>query len=317
MLTIKEAKKIPYEQIDSETEGFIYDLFRRYVVRKQIADSNKELTSVFAKKLKTSSPREYANCFNLFNNAFVNANLIGQLNYDEIHTSMLREMPEDKFNWYLGQTYNTFERKVALMCFSQRPSERIANRVEFSVMVAYANMQQRVMDYVKRYPKATLEQIINQAAKEVRKEHFDTTGKSINSTQIAETRTDYKSIGKKTAPLWKSMIESYKHKLKDLRSLEAAAFVLENFVFTDADKKQFERIYESAMSEASNFVGDARRNAEEMAENDPDGYNLADYDEVFRADYAEDVYSTIIERSMNSIFAKYLTDPIYEEKKKD
>lgn len=317
MLTIKEAKKIPYEQIDSETEGYIYDLFKRYVVRKQIADANKELTSVFAKKLRTTNPRDYAACFNAFNSAFVNANLIGQLNYDEIHTSYLREMSEDKFNWYLNQPYNTFERKVALMCFSQRPSERIANRVEFSVMVAYANMQQKVMEYVKKYPNATIDQIINQAAAEVRKEHLEQTGKKINDTEIAEERTDYKSVGKKAAPLWKSMIASYKARLQDYRSIEAAHFVLENFVFTDVDRQMFYDIYNRAMSEACSSVQEARAIADQQAEENPDYYSVQDYDEVYSTRYAEEVYFEIIEKSMGAIFAKYLADPIFEEKKKD
>ena len=317
MLTIKEAKKIPYEQIDSETEGYIYDLFRKYVVRKQIADANKELTSVFARKLRTTNPRDYAACFNTFNSAFVNANLIGQLSYDEIHTNYLKDMSEDKFNWFLNQPYNTFERKVALMCFSQRPSERIANRADFSVMVAYANMQQRVMEYVKKYPKATIDQIINQAAKEVRAEHVDATGKKINDTEIAEQRTDYKGLGKKAAPLWRSMIASYKSRLQDYRSIEAAHFVLENFVYTDVDKKMFFDIYDRAMSEACREVQSARNLAEQQAEEMPEYYDVSDYDEVYSTRYAEEVYFEIIEKAMGAIFAKYLADPIYEEKKKD
>lgn len=317
MLTIKEAKKIPYEQIDSETEGYIYDLFKRYVVRKQIADANKVLTSAFAKKLRTTNPRDYAGCFNAFNSAFVNANLINELKYEEIQTDFLKDMSEDKFNWYLDRSSNSFERKVALMCFSQRPSERIANRLEFSAMVAYANMQQRVLDYLKMYPKATLDQIINQAAKEVRAEHLDAVGYKINDTEIAEERTDYKSVGKKAAPLWRSMISSYKQRLQDYRSIEAANFVLENFVFTDADKKMFDDIYNRAMSEACGQVGNARALAEQQAEEMPDFYDVADYDEVHSNRYAEEVYFEVIERAMGSIFAKYLADPIYEEKKKD
>ena len=317
MLTIKEAKKIPYEQIDSETEGYLYDMFRKYVVRKQIADANKELTSLFAQHLRSKNPRDYASCFNAFNSAFVNTNLIGQLEYDEIHSNLLREMSEDRFNYHLSRPYNSFERKIALMCFSQRPSERIANRVEFSVMVAYANMQQRVMDQLRKSRYANIDDVIKYAAKAVRKEHVEQTGKSINDTEIADERTDYKSIGKKAAPLWRSMISSYKSRLQDYRSIEAANFVLENFVFTDADKKMFYEIYDKAMTDACRNVQEARAIAEQQAEENPDYYSVQDYDEVYSNRYAEEVYFDIIERSMGAIFSKYLADPIFEEKKKD
>lgn len=317
MLTIKEVKKIPYEQIDSETEGYLYDLFRRYAVRKQIADANKELTSLFSKTLRTTNPRDYAGCFNAFNSAFVNANLIGQLEYDEIHTNYLREMSEDRFNYHISRPYNSFERKIALMCFSQRPSERIANRAEFSVMIAYANMQQRVIEMLQNNPRASIDDIIKTAAKAVRKEHVEQTGKRINDTEIADERTDYKSVGKKAAPLWKSMLQSYKKRLQDYRSIEAANFVLENFVFTDADKKTFYGIYDKAMTDACRTVQEARAIADQQAEENPDYYNLQDYDEVYSNGYAEEVYFDIIERAMEAIFNKYLADPIYEEKKKD
>ena len=113
------------------------------------------------------------------------------------------------------------------------------------------------------------------------------------------------------------MIASYKSRLQDYRSIEAAHFVLENFVFTDADKKMFDEIYNRAMSDACSSVQQARTIAEQQAEENPDYYSVQDYDEVFSTRYAEEVYFEIIEKSMGAIFAKYLADPIYEEKKKD
>ena len=316
MLTLKEAKKIPYEQIDDETEGYIYDLFRKYVVRKQISDANKELSTAFAKKLKTNNPRDYASCFNRFNNAFVGSNLIGQLDYNELHTRMLKEMSEDKFNWYLQRFGNSFDRKAALVCYSMRPSERLANRMDFSAMIAYANMQRRVMQMINTNPKLSLDYIIDKAALEVRSEHYKITGKKINQTQIAEKRTDYKSVGKQASPLWREMIKKYKGQLKNLNSLEAANFVLENFIFTDADRIRFDSIYDNAISEATMFIDKAQFDAESRAESDSEFYNLADYDEVFTVEFAEEIYSSLIEKNMDSIFQMFLSDEIFAEKKK-
>ena len=160
MLTIKEAKKIPFEQLDDATKEFLYDLFKRYVVRKKIADTNKTLSSMFSRKFGPN-PRDYARCFNDFNSCFVSSDLIRNLTYDEIHTNFLKKMTEDQFNSFLERTGNSFDRKIALMCFSGRPSERIANRVTFPVMLAYANMQELVIEKMKelikeKYPNIKL-----------------------------------------------------------------------------------------------------------------------------------------------------------------
>ena len=89
MLTIKEAKKIPFTELDAETKEYFYDIFKRYVVRKHIAERNKELSSLFSRRLRTTNPREYAGYFNELNSRFVNANLIRELDYDEIHHTNL------------------------------------------------------------------------------------------------------------------------------------------------------------------------------------------------------------------------------------
>ena len=50
MIDIKQAKKMPFEQLDEESQEYFYYMFKCYVVRKQIADTNNELISLFAKK---------------------------------------------------------------------------------------------------------------------------------------------------------------------------------------------------------------------------------------------------------------------------
>ena len=217
MLTFKEIKKlkIPFEMLDEETKEYLYDCFKRYVVRKQIADTNKEMTSLFVSKFG-NNPREFSRAFNEFNSRFVGVNLIKQLSYEEIHTDFLKNLDEDAFNRYLSRFGNIFERKIALMCFSMRPSERIANRVEFPVMVAYANMQTRALERARKNPYKSLESIFSEVASEVRKEFSQTNGYSMNNSKIAEKREDYKALGKRAAFIWKEMLAFYKNGLMKL-----------------------------------------------------------------------------------------------------
>lgn len=312
MLTIKEAKKIPFEQLDEETKEFLYDLFKRYVVRKKIADTNKTLTSIFSKRVGLN-PREYARCFNEFNSSFVSTDLIRCLSYDEIHTSFLRKMTEDQFNYFLERTGNSFDRKIALMCFSGRPSERIANRVSFPVMLAYANMQDIVVDALSKDPKASYSRTFLDAAKTVRTDFFKATGKRINDTVIASERTDYKALGKKCAPIWKQMLEFYKAGLVNLEPLEAANFVRENFVFLSSDISQFDAVIADAMTDAMIEVEKDQQFQMQFMEENPDEYIPADVDEVYSKKYVEDVYFAKLKPSLDAVFDRHLLDPIYFE----
>ncbi len=312
MLTIKEAKKIPFEQLDEETKEFLYDLFKRYVVRKKIADTNKTLTSIFSKRVGLN-PREYARCFNEFNSCFVSTDLIKCLSYDEIHTSFLRKMTEDQFNYFLERTGNSFDRKIALMCFSGRPSERIANRVSFPVMLAYANMQDIVVDALSKDPKASYSRTFSDAARKVRTDFFKATGKRINDTVIASEKTDYKAVGKKCALIWKQMLEFYKKGLENLEPLEAAAFVRENFVFTTNGIGQFDEVIDKALLEAMKEVESDRQFHSEFMEENPDDYISADVDELYSKKYVEDVYFAKLKPSLDAVFDRHLLDPIYFE----
>ncbi len=316
MLTISEAKKIPYSQVDSETEAYLYDMFRRYVVRKQIADNNNMLKSVFAKKLRTSNPRDFSNCYNHFNSAFVNANLIGQLSYDEASTDFLRSLSEDEFNRHLNSPHNSFERKIALICYSGRASERIANRAEFSVMVAYANMQQKVMEYVKKFPQKSLTQIISIAAEEVRTEHKTTTGIKINDTSVAEKRTDYKSLAKKAAPVWQSMLASFLVDLDAGGSLDVESFMRQYFIFTKADKQPFDEMCEEAKSRADVSLKKEQGSATARKIRFNSYYDVSDYDEVFSPGYATEVYNDELKIEAKKIFNKYIEDLNFTPKEK-
>lgn len=312
MLTIKEAKKIPYEMLDDETKEYVYDLFKKYVVRKKIADNNKYLTSLFARRLG-HNPREYAKCFNEFNSDFVASNLIGQLSYDEIHTTYLKKMTEDQFNAYLDRTGNSFDRKIALMCFSLRPSERIANRVTYPVMLAYANMQDKVVERIKTEPKTSLSRIFAESAKDIRADFLRQTGHKINDTQIASTRTDYKALGKKCAPIWKGMIEYYSSNLPSDKPFESLNFVRNNFVFMDEDLKEFDEKVNAIIFETDKYINNERITAQNFAEENPDEYIPADIDELYSDSYVNMAYFEALKKSLEEVFQKHLRDPIFLE----
>ncbi len=317
MLTIKEAKKIPFAELDDETKEFFYDTFKRYVVRKHISDRNKELSSLFSRKLRTTNPREFANCFNELNSRFVNANLIRELDYDEIHTDYLRNMTEDRFNYALNQRGNTFERKIALICFSRRPSERIANRMDFPLLVAYADMQDLVFEFAEKYPNLALSQIFQMAANSVRANFIKNNGHKINDSKIAETRTDYKSLGKKCAPVWKQMLEFYMNGLENIDALEGANFVLENFVFTSQVKNEFLERIQPEIEKASLHLQSDREFMQKQADEMPEYYDVSDYDEVmYSKTYENDIFAGHLLEPIKSVFYRYLRDPIFEEKEK-
>ncbi len=313
MLSIQEAKNIPYEELDAETENYIYELFKAYVVRKQIADANKELSGIYSTTQKTSNPREFAQYFNQFNNAFVKANLINELHYDEIHTDMLKGMSEEKFSWYVTADYNSFERAIALICYSGRPSERIANRVSFPVMVAYANMQEELKNILKQSPKVDLYRAINDAAAVARLQFEVENGYKINDSVVYPERTDYKSIGKKAAPIWKSMLECYKRRLHDYDTMEVADFVYQNFIFTNKDRKKFNTIYKRAMSTAVHDL-DIRRAASdvEVLKNADEGACAGELTQ----EAIKQIFQEIIEKNMETLFNEMLNDELFAEKKK-
>ena len=142
-----------------------------------------------------------------------------------------------------------------------------------------------------------------------------TYGKKINQTTIANVRTDYKSLGKKAAPVWKQMLEFYMNGLKDIRVLEASSFVLENFLFTDQAKNEFMEKIEPAMKKGAEQLQADREFMQNQAEEMPDYYDVADYDEVMYSKYyADEVYAGFMQEPMQAVFHKYLRDPIFEDK---
>ncbi len=319
MLTIKEikSKKTPYNQLDNETKDHLYDLFRRYVVRKQISDTNKELTSLFKQRYGLN-PRAFSMSFSEFNSAFVNASLIRELSYDEIHTTYLSKMSEDQFNYHLNQKGNPFERKIALICFSMRPSERIANRLDFPVMVAYADMQTKVLEKAKKHPNKPLNEIFIQTSREIHSEYLKQHGEPINKSKIAETRTDYKSLGKKCAPVWNEMLQSYQAAVDECDPRYVSEYVRTVFAFTDRQLTAYDEKINPLKSKAASELYQDKLWAEQQMEEHPSTYIPADCDEMFSTAHELEVYKSILSDPLKAVLGDYLKDPIFvqEEKKK-
>lgn len=133
-----DVSKLGFSNVDFEDQKSIFYQFQRYVVRKSIADNNAELSSIF------KSQGDYSTCFNYFNSAFVgNYNMLNLLRDGELDS--LPNMSNASFESLLNNA--RFDRQIALICYSLRNNERIPNRVDYPVLIAYANMQDRVLKY--------------------------------------------------------------------------------------------------------------------------------------------------------------------------
>ena len=131
------ASKTNFADLSFEDQKSLYYQFQRYAVRREIAEQNMELSSIFKKV------GDYSECFNAFNSAFIgNGNMIDLLNDGELDA--LPNLSNASFESKLANA--TFERQMALICYSLRNNERIPNRVDYPTLIAYANMQNRVLD---------------------------------------------------------------------------------------------------------------------------------------------------------------------------
>ncbi len=314
MIPIKEAKKIPFEELDQESQDYYFRLFKRYAVRKQIADTNKELSSMFAKKLKTTNARSFSNCFNDFNSFFANYNLIRDLNQSEISGTFLREMSEAEFNAYLSQSGNSFVRKLGLICHSDRPSERIPNRLDFPAMQAYANMQTLVLENAKIYPNSNLAYIFDKSANQMRMDFSRRNGYPLNQSQIAVERTDYKSLGKKCAPIWKSMLEYYMRQTENSRQIDILSFISQNFVFTNLVSERYFSALDKADADALKIINFEREYSTEKARRFPEYFSEEQLAYVLSDATADQILNYTLSFATKGVFLYYLSDPIFAPK---
>ena len=312
MLILKDAKKTPYVELDEQTKEHVYDLFKRYVVRKQISDQNTELSRLFS-SIYGKDGRSISTCFNEFNGAFLGSNLISYLNYDECQTTFLKDMSKEAFNSYLMRA-GSFDRQMALIVYSMRSSERIPNRLEFPVLVAYANMQSMVLEEAKHRKGESLTRIFQRVSRVIRNEFYEEHGYELNLSRILPESFDHDRAGKHGAGLWKQMMDYYMAGLKTIKTSEAVAFIVENFIFTKKAYKGYEENMSDALERADRSVERQREIMSQQIEEFPDSYNIADYDEVYSTSAMSEAEDEAIRSAMFSIFHEYLSDPIYSPK---
>lgn len=162
------ASKTEFSKLSFDDQKSLYYQFQRYAVRKEIADNNALLSSIFKKV------GDYSSYFNAFNSAFIgNHNMIDLLYDGELDS--LPYMSNASFESKLSNA--KFERQIALICYSLRNNERIPNRVDFPVLIAYANMQNRVLKYYRQGVRVI--DAIDRAGQETREEFLNKYGCSM------------------------------------------------------------------------------------------------------------------------------------------
>ena len=133
-----DVSQLGYANVDFETQKSIFYQFQRYAVRRSIALNNANLSNIFRVQ------KEVTDYYKAFNSAFIgNYNLSSLLHDGELGN--LQNLTNEEFEELLNNS--NFERQIALICFSLRNKERIPNRVDYPVLIAYANMQERVLKY--------------------------------------------------------------------------------------------------------------------------------------------------------------------------
>ena len=168
MFNLNEAVKHDFKDLSKEDQDYILKTFLRYIVRSEVADNNKVLSSMFSNGRPDA--RVIAGHFQSINSAFVNCNLISQISYDEATTTLLRDKSNESFNYRLAHTSDLRE-GAAVILFSQRPNENIPNRIDDEVLVAYSDMQTRIIRNIRLDKfRSTFDAIIY-AAKQTRYEY--------------------------------------------------------------------------------------------------------------------------------------------------
>lgn len=183
------ASKIKYNELSYEDQKSLYYQFQRYAVRKEIADQNILLSSIF------KSTGDYSACFNAFNSAFIgNNNLIDLLADGELDN--LPYLSNSEFESKLLSS--RFERQLALICYSLRNNERIPNRVDYPVLISYANMQNRVLNYKRQG--YTLGDSIYRAGEETREEFLNKYGCSVKYDYVKLPTGEKQLIDRNVTP---------------------------------------------------------------------------------------------------------------------
>ena len=315
MINVNEALKKDFNELTPDEQNELYKTFLLYVVRKEIAEQNKQLTSIFnAISAEKSNSRVIANYFNYFNSCFVNCNLISCLTEREVNSNYLENLSNEGFNKLLQQT-SSFNRQVALICFSLRDRERIPNRVDLKTMIAYANMQARTISNFK-FHRMPIRDAIQEAAKTTRSEFRKKYGYNINDGKISETCNNYQNPGKKLSTLWTKMLNETLHNIRSLDNESALDFVVKKFTPTYYQNSILNQALNNVNFETDLKVQEQQDLMKKLSFVPTksgqfafsDSAIPADYDEVFTKSYRQEVYDDFYFNAITCNIRKQLTD---------
>ena len=310
MFNLNEAVKHDFKDLSKEDQDYILKTFLRYIVRSEVADNNKILSSMFSNGRPDA--RVIAGHFQSINSAFVNCNLISQISYDEATTTLLRDKSNESFNYRLAHTSDLRE-GAAVILFSQRPNENIPNRIDDEVLVAYSDMQTRIIRNIRLGKfRSTFDSIVD-AAKQTRYEYNKKYGKRIEDHHVLSECQVFSRPGKKTAIIWTKMLEYYKKQMQNLDPIEAIKAIQSTFVPTIAMKKQLDTQLDYVEEKTREEVKAQQRFVENKfkVKNDQgiiifDDYaDIADYDEAYSPQYELQLYKENLEKVITQPFDQY------------
>ena len=176
-MTESKEKIKKFSEFTPEEQSKCVLTLQKFLVRKQISENNKELREIFG-SMGSDYTEAVANCFSRFNSYFMGTDLYSFVNqYEQMDESAYFYKSED------DRIMDKFTYDIACCCMSKAPGERIPNRVSLPIMIAYADMQRRVLSllYSKKY---RLSEILDVASREVRDKYYDKYGKELNYSTI-------------------------------------------------------------------------------------------------------------------------------------
>ena len=307
MININDIVKKEFIDLSKEEREFVHKLFLKYYVRREIAEQNKQLSKIFS--MQNNSSQSIATFFNFFNSSFLNCNLISCLSEQEASTYYLTNLSNDEFNWLVNNAYS-FNRQMALVCFSLRDHERIPNRVDLKTMIAYANMQNLAIKNIESGTYKSIYDAITNAAQTIRHEFKQKYGHSLNDNRAKETCENYKAPGKKVSTIFLKMLSQLQNEIEAMPTHEAQKLIETLFTPTDLSMQNLKKAVAVTPIKAEQEIKTAQNIQKNIAiKSNTDGKiefddycDIRDYDEAFSYSFEQQCFKEeMIEALMTNL----------------
>lgn len=308
-ITNEKDKIKNFSEYSAEEQEMIRFSLKKFLVRNQISEQNKELRDHFSKK--SSNYDAVAYNFNNFNSCFMGVDLYSLMNsYDDLDEYTYFSRPENERKMF------EFNYDIARAIFSKKAGERIPNRVTLPIMVAYADMQSKVLALMVGN-KYDVDEIIEWSAREVRKEYQEKYGKPLNDSEIQPLEEAHKFNTKSNCKKWVSYLKALKSELSTKTVAEMKEILEKNLFLTELERERLARNVKNASEKAKQIVKDQQNSFKEksLIYGEDGGFefneyaNPADYDEIFSAEYIDDMCSyyekNIIQNEVESLIQEF------------